>query len=61
MKVKLEGKVTCKKCQWSGLPKDLREEHNGLLVKCPNCSEVLMDFTNGNFIIQNLKAEKLTM
>lgn len=59
MKAKLTGPVECKLCQWKGQPKDLVWEQDGDLIKCPSCEGTLMDFTNGNFLIQNIKADGL--
>jgi Zn finger protein HypA/HybF involved in hydrogenase expression len=56
MKVEIKGYVKCLKCAWEGTAQDLIEEQNGELVKCPECEGIMIDFTNGKFIMQNIEA-----
>lgn len=59
MKAKLTGPVQCLKCKWEGQPKDLIETNNFEVVMCPNCKHTLIDFSNGNFIMDGIKADKV--
>lgn len=53
MTVKLTGEVGCRLCDWTGEPKDLTEEEDKQVIKCPNCGGILIDMRHG-LIMQNL-------
>jgi len=64
MKVKITGNVKCLKCGHECSPsglKDLSIENAFLKVVCENCNHVMVDFTEGNFLISDIKADELQM
>ena len=64
MKVKITGTVTCLKCGHECTPSGLRDmslENTFIRVECPNCNQVLIDFTEGRFLISHIKADTMQM
>lgn len=59
MKAKLTGPIECNVCKWKGQPDELKIEKSGEVVMCPSCKMLLMDFSDGNFLIQHITAQKL--